>query len=156
MNAIKPLIVKHQKLLTYVGCSLATAILETAVGWCLLNLTSLTIVIANTVAILIGAAAHYFLTLALVFKLRSNVQSALAYGITFALGIVLQNLIIWLSYDHLLASLSDFWRYLLSKGLSLAIPFFLMYYLRSVINQAIQARREKKDENDRGDAALLQ
>ena len=146
---------RYRNILLYAGCSVATALLETVLDGCLLNLTDMGIVAANTIAVLIGAVAHYFLTLALVFRLESNVRSALAYGVTFALGLLLQNLIISLLYDHWLAGMGDLPRLVLSKGFSLALPFFLTYYLRSVINQAIRARRENKDENDRGDASLL-
>ena len=155
MNALTRIYHKHRKIIRYAGCSVATAALETGVDWCLIHLTGMGIVPANTISILIGAVAHYFLTLALVFELDNNVQSALAYLLTFALGLLLQNLIISLFYDHLLVGLGDLPRLLISKGLSLVIPFFLTYYLRSVINQAIRARREKKDENSGGNAPML-
>ena len=155
MEALARVYRKHRKIIRYAGCSVATAALETGVDWCLVNLAHMDILPANTIAILLGAVAHYFLTLALVFELDNNVRSALAYGITFGLGLLLQNLIIWLFYDHLLVSLGDFPRLVISKGLSLALPFFLTYYLRSALNQTIRARRERKDENDRGNASLL-
>ena len=156
LESVKALISKRRKLLVYLLCSLATAALETGVGWCLIRLFPINIVYANTIAILVGAAAHYLLTLSLVFQMRGSLQSALAYALTFVLGLLFQNAIIWLFYQVVFDNSGLFWQFLISKGLSLALPFFLTYYLRTKINQAIKAKQgETTDAKDHGDASLL-
>ena len=96
------------------------------------------IVLANTLAVIIGAFAHYFLTLLLVFEKKNNAKSFIVYAVTFGLGLVLQNAIIWAFYEQLLVNQSELLRYVISKGMSLVIPFFLLYFIRSYLNQKIQ------------------
>ena len=126
------------RIVKYVLCSVATALLETAVGWVLLHLLPYGIVAANTVAIIIGAIVHYFLTLLLVFEKRKNAKSFAVYIVTFLLGLVLQNAIIWAFYEQLLINQTEIFRFVISKGMSLVIPFFLLYYIRSYFNQKIK------------------
>ncbi len=152
----KSLLLKHRKILLYILCSVATAGLETGMGWLLIHFLGVEIVYANTAAILIGAVVHYLLTLALVFELRQNVQSAVGYMVTFGIGLLLQNAIIWFCYEVLFGGASSFWRFAVSKGISLVIPFFLTYYLRTVINQHVKKRRRDTDEKSSSDASLLQ
>ena len=155
MEQIRSLLVKYRKPLVYILCALATAALETAIGWCLMRAFGLKTVYANTAGMVIGAVTHYFLTLRFVFGLRNNAGSALGYIATFALGLVLQNALIYLCYDVLFASSGVLWQYLISKGVSLGLPFFITYYLRSVINARIAKKRGVKLEEDRGHATLL-
>lgn len=129
---------KYWKIIKYALCSVATALLETAVGWLLLHLLPYGIVAANTAAIIMGAIAHYFLTLLLVFEKKNNAKSFAVYVVTFLLGLVLQNAIIWAFYEQLLVNQTEILRFVISKGMSLVIPFFLLYYIRSYLNKKIQ------------------
>ncbi len=146
MALIKSLMKRYRSIIVYILCSLFTAAIETALSWLLIRLTGCSVVIANTAGVIAGAAAHYFLTLAFVFELKSNVQSALGYIVTFACGLLLQNLIIWLVYEQIFNKSDIFFEYLISKGLSLAIPFCLTYYLRKRINQAVASKQENRNE----------
>lgn len=129
---------KYFKIIKYALCSVATALLETVIGWLLLHTLPYGIVVANTSAIIIGAIAHYFLTMLLVFEKKNNAKSFAVYVVTFLLGLVLQNTIIWLFYEQLLINQAEIVRYIISKGMSLVIPFFLLYYIRSYLNQKIK------------------
>ena len=146
MQLIKKLFAKYRGIIIYILCSLMTAGIETAVSWYLIKAFACPVVYANTAAMLIGAVVHYFCTLAFVFELKSSVKSALGYIITFINGLVLQNLIIWLCYDRLFHTSGIFWQYLISKGLSLVIPFCLTYYLRKRINAYIAKKQEEGHE----------
>lgn len=129
---------KHLKIIKYAMCSVVTALLETVVGWLMLHLLSYGIVAANTIAIIIGALAHYFLTMLLVFEKKNNAKSFVVYVTTFLFGLVLQNAIIWLFYENLFTNEAEIVRYVFSKGMSLFVPFFLLYYIRSYLNQKIK------------------
>lgn len=109
----------------------------------MIQVFNISIIYANTAGIFVGAVVHHLLTLALVFDLRPNVHSMLAYIVTFAIGLFLQNAIIWLCYKVLFDGAALFWQYLISKGLSLIIPFALIYYLRTIINRAIKKKRDE-------------
>lgn len=129
---------RYLKIIKYALCSVTTAILETVVGWLLLHILPYGIVAANTVAIIIGAFAHYFLTMLLVFEKKNNAKSFAVYVSTFIFGLILQNVIIWAFYEQLLVNEAEMVRYIISKGMSLVIPFFLLYYIRSYLNQKIK------------------
>lgn len=128
---------RFEKILKYLACSIFTACLETAAGWLFMNRLPYGIVAANTAAILIGAVVHYLITLFVVFEKRNNAKSFLVYMISFALGLLLQDGVIWLFYEMILGDAPEFVKYVISKGLSLAVPFFLLYYIRARLNQMI-------------------
>lgn len=125
------------KILKYLVCSVFTAFLETIAGWLFLHMTSCGIVVANTAAVLMGALVHYFITLLIVFEKRNNAKSFLIYILSFVLGLVLQNAIIWLFYEKILFRAAEFWKYTVSKGMSLVVPFFLLYVIRKRLNERI-------------------
>lgn len=127
----------YKKFFLYFGCSLTTMVMEMAIGWFLLRLLPDRIVLTNTFAVVVSAVVHYLLTLALVFRLKKNYKSAVVYVLTFLLGIVLQNAIIWVFYQHLLENTPAVVRYFASKVFSLGIPFVFLYYLRSKLNSKI-------------------
>lgn len=139
IDYIKKQIIKHQKILKYLCCSGATALFEVVLGWFLLRLMSQQIVFSNTVSIIAGAIIHYFLTLMFVFKKENSYKSFLVYGISFLIGIFLQDAIIWLFYDMILADQSIMViRYGFSKGLSLVVPFLAIYYIRNFLYKKIK------------------
>ena len=117
MNVFFNKIKCSQKILKYLACSVFTAVLETMVGWLLVHMVSCRIVAANTIAVLIGALVHYFITLLMVFEKKNNAKSFLVYIISFVLGLMLQNGIIWLFYEKILFAADDFWKYAFSKGM---------------------------------------
>ncbi len=137
MNVFSSKVVRSQKILKYLACSVFTAVLETMIGWLLVHMALCGIVAANTAAVLIGVLVHYFLTLLLVFEKRNNAKSFLAYSISFVLGLALQNVIISLFYEKILCGVADFWKYAVSKGMSLIVPFFLLYVIRKRLNERI-------------------
>lgn len=102
------------------------------------------IVMTNTVAVILSACVHYVMIQNFVFAQKSNIESVFVYILSFGIGIVLQDGLIWLMYDKLLVGMTDSWRYLISKGISLVIPFFALYFIRSKLNQAIKERKQKK------------
>lgn len=119
----------------YFVCSGFTAGIEFALGWFLLQTFPNQIVVTNIAAILVSSVVHYVITTKYAFGAKRGVESALVYVITFVLGIVLQNAVIWFSYERALVMLSQPVRYVTSKALSLGIPFFALYFLRKSLNE---------------------
>jgi putative flippase GtrA len=128
---------KHGRILKYLCFSIITALLETVCGWIILRSFRINIIIANTAAIIISTVLHYFLTLFFVFHKEINYKNIIAYIITFILGILIQNAIIWLFYSIILAGAYEPVRYTISKCLSLAIPFFALYNIRNKLYNRI-------------------
>lgn len=125
---IKPL---HDSLIVkYIIISLFTAVLEAIIGFLLMNEKSLHIIGANTFSILIGSTIHYLLISKKVFNKDYNLYTVLVYIGTFILGIVLQNIVIFYSYEQILAHLTPYFRYAGSKFLSIFIPFGVVYSIR--------------------------
>lgn len=137
-NLVNKIMYQYGKIIKYALCSVVTALLEMVIGWLLLHLLTYGIVVANTASIIMGAFAHYFLTMLLVFEKKNNTKSFIVYVTTFVLGLLMQNAIIWAFYEQLLADKTESLRYVVSKVMSLVIPFFLLYYIRNYLNQKIK------------------
>lgn len=125
---------RYREMLIYLLCSIITAMIEMVIGWHLINILP-DIVITNTIAILISSAIHYFITLKFAFRQKHTVVSVIIYVGTFIFGIILQDFVISLFYNYILMSAQPLMRYTVSKILSLAIPFVVIYLLRSYLNK---------------------
>lgn len=132
---IAKMIDKYGKIIKYLFCSIVSAVVEITFGWLLLQFLSDNILVTNTIAIFIGAVAHYFLTMIFVFHQKNGWKSVFVYVVTFVFGLLLQNGVIWLFYDMFLVDTPHLVRYVLSKGFSLVIPFAVVYYVRNLLNR---------------------
>lgn len=129
----------------YMACSVLAAGIEYVLGWILLQLFPQALIATNTAAILASSVVHYALTTKFAFGAERNASNAAVYAVTFVLGLLLQNLILWVFYDLVLSGVVQIVRYGISKTLSLGIPFFLMYYIRKTLNEAIKKRKESQN-----------
>lgn len=128
---------KNRQLVVYLVCSLITTLGEMAIGWAILRVLPDRIVIANTIALVLGAFAHYFLVNKYAFRVRHTIIRAGVYAGTFLVGLLIQNTVVLLMYRYLLESLSDGWQYLLSKIGSMAVALILTYIMRDWMNEKI-------------------
>ena len=133
---------KYHDILIYLSCSILTALIEMGIGWNLLKILP-DIVITNTIAILISSIIHYLITLKLVFRQKNTIGNVIIYVVTFVLGIVLQDLIIVIFYNYIFVDAGEFIRYTVSKILSLGIPFFVIYLLRSFLYKKYNSNGER-------------
>ena len=114
----------------YIIVSLFTAAIEAVIGFLLMNDKGFHIIGANTFSILIGSTIHYLLISKKVFNKDYNLYTIIIYLSTFILGIVLQNIVIFYSYNQILTLFSPYLRYAGSKFLSIVIPFGVVYSIR--------------------------
>lgn len=128
MNLV--LLNKYLMVIRYILISLFTAVIEALIGFLLMNEKGIHIIGANTFSILIGSTLHYLLVSKRVFNKEYNIYTVLVYLGTFILGIVLQNIVIFYSFEHILDKVSPYFRYAGSKFLSIAIPFIVVYTVR--------------------------
>ena len=105
----------------YIFVSLFTAAIEAVIGFLLMNDKGFHIIGANTFSILIGSTIHYLLISKKVFNKDYNLYTIIIYLSTFILGIVLQNIVIFYSYNQILTFFSPYLRYAGSKFLSIVI-----------------------------------
>lgn len=80
--------------------------------------------ITNNIGIICGLIFHYFISMKFVFENNNTKNTFAIYIYTFLLGLILANGTIWVSYD--LVDLT----FLFSKILSVAVPFFITYFIR--------------------------
>ena len=123
------LLEKYKDILIYLLCSIFTALIEMGIGWNLLKILP-DIVVTNTIAILISSIIHYFITLKFVFRQKNSTGNVIIYVGTFIFGIFLQDFVIDIFYNYILGNMGELTRYTISKIVSLAIPFMVIYLLR--------------------------
>jgi len=133
-EAFKRLALRHLSLILYGTYSIIVTILDVAIVWTLMHLfPNMPIVVANTAGVVAGFLAHYLLSSKSVFKTNYSSKGFIIYFLTFLLNLVFADWIISFSYQHLFLSHGLNNRLLLSKGLSIVIPFFAIYYLRKFL-----------------------
>jgi putative flippase GtrA len=127
---LEQLLKKYHKIISYVITSCFTAMIELGVGLAMIKIFSFSTVAANTVGIIIGSAVHYLLVTNKVFEKKTDIKTAAVYIATFLIGMLLQNTVVYFSDKLLSQYLTTDLSYSVSKGLSLAVSFALMYQLR--------------------------
>lgn len=136
MKKIMQLLEKHRQIIIYIGCSVFTCLFEAVIGYILKDQIGYPLVFANTISIFLGAIVHYILVSTKAFEKKMNAWNLFVYVATFVLGLLLQNVVIYLTYHKCLIFLDSKYemiRYVGSKFVSVAIPFFLIYYLRKYL-----------------------
>ena len=117
----------------YFAYSVIVTIADTLIVWSMTRLSPVLLVAANTIGVLTGFVLHYLLSSKSVFKTRYGLAGFAVYLGTFFLGLIAANWLINVSYEYVFADYAVDLRILLSKGVSIAIPFFLMYYSRKYL-----------------------
>jgi len=88
------------------------------------------LVVANTTGIVTGFVIQYVLTSKFVYH-KQNKKAFFVFFGTFLFALVLANSIVVFSRTILFEGSEELYPFLISKGLSIAIPFFLNYFLRN-------------------------
>jgi len=132
------------KLALYLLYSLIATVVDSAVVWFLVKYSLAGLVPANTAGVLSGFAIHYILSLKSVFETKIGTNSFLIYFVTFLGGLALANTLIYYSYEYAFAALQEDLRILASKGVSIVIPFFILYYARKRLFSYAQNKEKRK------------
>lgn len=138
---IKKLLLGHYAISRYFYYSVIVAIFDVAIVWGLLRFTDTHLVAANTIGVVSGFLFHYILASKSVFRTEYGVAGFLVYLVTFLFGLLLANSLIYVSYEFLFFRLPEDLRILASKGVSVAVPFFVMYYLRKRLYLSLNCKR---------------
>ena len=132
------------KLIKYFLFSIISTVVDTALVWICLNYFSIAIVVANTIGVVIGFIIHYLLSSKNVFETDYGPAGFLIYLGTFFIGLALADGIIYICYNYLILFLPKATAFLIGKGFSIAIPFFIMYFLRLLAYRKLLERRDAK------------
>ena len=124
---LKTQIQLHKSFLLYGMISVFVTIIDIAT--CRLCEMWVPPVAANTVGVVTGFIIQYFLTAKHVYN-KNNIKSFVVFLWTFFVGLIFANSIVYVSRTFFFAGSDSSLAFLTSKGLSIVLPFFLMYFLR--------------------------
>ncbi len=132
------------KLFLYLFYSVISTVVDSAIVWILVRNDLIGLVAANTIGVVAGFIVHYALSLKSVFKTEHGTGSFLVYFATVLGGLALANGLIYWSYEYAFAAAGEEMRLIASKGVSIVIPFFIMYYVRKYLFARLQRKREEE------------
>lgn len=117
----------------YLLNSVLVCIIDTAIVWLLYRMMSVNIVTANTVGVVSGFFIHYLLSSKSVFRTDFGLKGFTVYFTTFLLGLIFADWLIYLGENIIFPELGNDIRFLLSKGISIILPFFVLYFIRKFL-----------------------
>lgn len=139
---MKELITKYRMILTYLFHSVLSTLLDVVIVWLLLHELRMNITWANTCGVVAGFVLGFFLDVKRTFsKDYTPVTFAIYFG-TFLLGLVIADVLITVTYQVLGRFLPQGWTFLISKGVSVVIPFFFLYMVRKIAYEKIKRKNE--------------
>ena len=119
-------IVNHN-IAKYFLISCLASIVDLIISNYLYNVTQINYLLACNLGIAVGFLFQYFTGMKYIFKEGSKSKSFAIYLSTFAIGLFLATMTMWISYEILYMS------FLYSKLLSMLVPFFITYFLRRAL-----------------------
>lgn len=119
--------VAHPAFSRYFMISVFVTLLDTAVS----RISELfaPLIVANSMGIIIGFLTQYVLASRHVYN-NKDVATFIKFLLTFCFGFSLANGIVYVSRVIIFSGSEAFIVFLVSKGFSIVIPFFAMYYIR--------------------------
>lgn len=137
---MKAALKRYSMILTYFSHSILSTLLDTAIVWLILNHLELDIVWANTCGVVAGFVLGFLLDVKRTFQTDYTPAAFAVYFGTFLLGLALADILISATYNAVIGSLPQPLAFLISKGVSVAVPFFAMYFIRKFAYRAIGKR----------------
>ena len=119
-------------------------VIDVGIVFLLYNYCKVSLVVANTIGVFAGFLVGYLLTSKYVFREARGIKGSVYYILTFFLGLLMADWLIHIGNTVLFANTSHGINFIMSKGISVVIPFFFLYYLRKWIYQ----RMEKEESNE--------
>ena len=124
---IKDWYVQHRFFCRYLMISIFVTLLD--VGVSRISEMLVSIIVANSIGILIGFTVQYFLASRHVYN-NKDMATFIKFLLTFVFGFILANGIVYVCRVSVFQGSEEFIAFAISKGFSIAIPFFAMYFLR--------------------------
>lgn len=131
--------IKSAKIVRYFFISSLAMVLDVALVWLFYRVLSIWIVPANTIGVVCGFLVSYLLTARFVFPNAAKKGGFSIFFVTFLFGLVFADILIYAGERFLFEQYGATISFFLSKGLSVAGPFFFLYFAR----KWIYAHREK-------------
>lgn len=123
-------------------------VLDVACVWILYKVCHVNVVIANTAGVLLGFIVGYILTAKFVFNTAKGVLGFAIFFGTFLIGLVLADWLIYMGETVLFIQLPEHFGFLCSKGLSVVVPYFVMYFLRKALYRLVEKYQKRGSEEE--------
>lgn len=155
MEKIKGLFKKYKAPILYFFISCFVLVIDTGIVFIITHMAPLgpdglvdgtTLMIANVIGNIVGFVVHYLLSSKQVFDTKLGLPGFIVYLATFLFGIVLAAAILWFFMKPLALETYGDLGLLISKGFSVAIPFFILYFIRKYAFNMIRKKGKKKSE----------
>lgn len=131
---------EQKKLIRYLLISIFITLIDLGVVYILRFAFNQNLVFSNTIGVITGCVVQYFLTMRHVFEREKNSLSAIIFFGTFFVGLLLADVTIYVVHELLDTTFSEKLVFLISKGFSMVVPFFVLYYLRRYLYDRFQPR----------------
>ena len=132
---------RFRKILQYLFYSILSTILDVIVVWIAFHMAGIGLATANTMGIVTGFIVSYVLSLKSVFDTKHGISAFSVYLFTSLIGMVLANWLITTTYDFSILYCPEWLAFLFSKGVSVVLPFFVMYFMRKYLYFWLNKRR---------------
>ena len=121
------LLKRHKAFIWYFSISVIATVVDVVVSR--LSERIFPIVIANTMGVVAGFILQYFLCTAKVYA-GSSKRTALIFLVTWFGALLLADGIVYVVREVIFDNRDGLCYYLIGKGCSIAIPFFITYFIR--------------------------
>lgn len=138
---IKNLYKKFSKLFNYFFFSVLSTILDVIIVWVTFHICRIDLTVSNTLGVVSGFFVSYFLSIKTVFNTRHGISSFIIYILTSLIGLITANYLISTAYALSAPYCPELFAFLLSKGISIVFPFFIMYFMRKYLYIWLNNRR---------------
>lgn len=124
---------KLPPIIIYMLISILVAAIDTLIVWVMYRILHFELVTSNTTGVVTGSIIHYRLSSKSVFKTPHGLFGFVIYVITFLFGLVCADWLIYFGEYRMFTNYQENIRFLLSKSLSVLVPFFLLYFIRKFL-----------------------
>lgn len=129
----KIIVSKYYRLIKYFSFSVFVTVIDFFIVWLLMKFFNMSLIFANTTGVIIGFIIHYILSSKAVFDAEYGITGFGIYIGTFLIGLFCADFLIYISYKYFIYLTGKDTALILSKGVSIAGPFFVMYFLRKLL-----------------------
>ena len=138
-DKIKSLLIEHKGFLAYGIISVAVTVIDVIVSRVSEDLFGMVVdsvaavpVVANAMGVVTGFIIQYFLTAKFVYNTKST-KSFVVFLATFFLNLLLATTIVFIFRTVIFDNSDSMIAFLISKGASIVLPFFVTYFIRKKI-----------------------
>lgn len=123
----KNIVNEHKGFTNYFMISVFVTIIDIIVSW--VTEFWVPVLYANSIGVITGFIVQYFMTSKYVYN-KKNMKVFIKFFATFLIGFILADLIVYLFRVVIFENSEKLIVFMISKGFSIVIPFFVMYFIR--------------------------